>query len=247
VNDNRLAASTGPTAVARTHLSFCRNTHMTLSRAVLLLGTAMTVVPRAPASAQSAQPSASVPRLPTDRAIGSDSEPARPGDVIRVRIWREPDLSGDFPVDERGVTVLPRLGATDVTGRSADALRRDLVAAYLPMLSHSSVAVIVLRRVQVTGAVRNPGLYPLDPTVTIEEAIAVAGGVTADGRTDRVELVRGGRVLSVSLARDLSVADSPVRSGDQLRVPERSWLSRNAAFAASVTSVLGSLLMVRLR
>lgn len=174
-------------------------------------------------------------------------DPARPGDVIRLRIWREPDMSGDFPVDETGVAVLPKIGATRVTEKPADALQRDLVAAYVPFLSHSSVAVTVLRRVQITGAVKNPGLYPLDPTVTIGEAVTVAGGVTPEGRTDRVDLVRGGTRVAVALTRDMRVGNSPVHSGDQLVVPERSWVSRNAVIVVSAVSAAASILVLKYR
>src|SRR5207244_6351024 len=73
----------------------------------------------------------------------------RPGDVVRVRIWREPDLSGEFVVDETGTVVLPKLGAVTITGESAGAVRADLVRAYEKFLSHSAVEVTLLRRVLV--------------------------------------------------------------------------------------------------
>ncbi|HZI73301.1 MAG TPA: polysaccharide biosynthesis/export family protein, partial [Gemmatimonadales bacterium] len=45
-------------------------------------------------------------------AVTSDpGEIVRPGDLIRLKIWREPDMSGDIAVDEAGVATLPRLGA----------------------------------------------------------------------------------------------------------------------------------------
>ena len=214
-----------------------------LLTAVLLAG-----APTRPCAAQIAPAPAPAMRVaaasPTSAA---QPDPARPGDVIRLRIWREPDMSGDFPIDEHGVAVLPKLGAMPVTNRPADVLQRDLVAAYVPFLSHSSVAVTVLRRVQITGAVKNPGLYPLDPTVTIGEAITVAGGITPDGRNERVDLVRGGKRVAVVLTRDMRVGDSPVHSGDQLVVPERSWLSRNAVVVVSAVSAAASILVLKYR
>src|SRR5215216_201072 len=64
------------------------------------------------------------------------AEPLRPGDVVRLRIWREPDLSGDFSVDESGQVVLPRLGSLSVMGISRDSLRRALVSAYATYLKN---------------------------------------------------------------------------------------------------------------
>ena len=56
----------------------------------------------------------------------------RPGDLIRLRIWREPDLSGDFQVDEQGSVVLPKIGALLIRGQSAPALKAMLVEQIRP-------------------------------------------------------------------------------------------------------------------
>ncbi len=175
----------------------------------------------------------------------ADANPVRPGDVLRLRVWREPDMSGDFPVDQWGAAVLPELGRTVVGGRAADEVERDVGARLITYLSHRTVAVTVLRRVQIAGAVRTPGLYPLDPTVTVGEAITLAGGATPEGRVDRIELVRDGVRQSVRLEPGMRVAESPVRSGDQLLVPQRGWWSRNTVLTAALLSIAGSVLVVR--
>ena len=81
--------------------------------------------------------------------------------------------------------------------------------------------------------------------MTIGDALAVAGGSTSQGIPGKLELRRQGRILSVSLAHGTRIADSPIRSGDQLFVPERSWISRNpgivgAAITACVSLVIAA-------
>ena len=162
----------------------------------------------------------------------------RPGDRVRLKVWREPDLSGDFDVDEAGIVVFPKVGRMDVTQISTDSLKALLIARYAESLRSPSVEVTVLRRVNVLGSVRNPGLYYLDPTTTVSDALALAGGVSPDGKQDQFELIRGGKRLPIKLSQDSRLADSPMQPGDQLWVPERSWLSRNATVvAAAVTSL----------
>lgn len=136
-------------------------------------------------------------------------------------------MSGDFQVAANGMVVLPRLGELDATSLPADSLRQVLTERYRVYLNNPSIEVLVLRRVSVTGAVRNPGVYPLDPTLTISDAIALAGGPAADGKRDRVEVRRGGKVIVANLHNDALVADSPIQSGDQLYVPTKAWLSTN--------------------
>lgn len=171
----------------------------------------------------------------------------RPGDVIRLRIWREPDLSGDFEINEAGVVVLPRIGPVSVLAIAPDSVRSQLFDRYRTFLSHSSIEIALLRRVQILGAVRNPGLYPLDPTMTIGDAVAVAGGATSDGDQKKVQIVRDGDRLSQTLTYHTRVADSPIRSGDQLFVPERSWFVRHQALIATGATTIVSLIIALTR
>ena len=157
-------------------------------------------------------------------------------------------MSGDFPVSAAGRVVLPRLGELQVASIPADSLRRFLTDRYRVYLNNPSIDVMVLRRVSVTGAVKNPGVYPLDPTLTISDAIALAGGPAADGKRDKVEIRRGGKVIVADLRNDVVIADSPIQSGDQLYVPTKAWLTRNAwVFSGVVTTVTAVILTRALR
>jgi polysaccharide export outer membrane protein len=153
----------------------------------------------------------------------------RPGDAVRLQIWREPDLSGDFSVDEFGVVVFPKIGPMRVTAQAPDTLTQRLVRAYAIYLNNPSVRVQMLRRIQVIGAVDKPGLYSVDPTMSVADAIALAGGINARGKSDKLELRRGGKRVIGRLSSDVLIGNSPIQSGDQLYVPERSWASRNPA------------------
>ena len=170
-----------------------------------------------------------------------------PGDIVRLRIWREPDLSGDFPIDESGEVVLPRVGPVKATSETPQSLKTKLYSEYQKYLAQTSIDVTVLRRVQVLGAVRNPGLYPLDATMTVSDAVAMAGGVTPDGNEKKVQLVRSGQRLSGNLPQRTRLADTPIRSGDQLYIPYRSWLSRNGYLAGSFLAAAATVTAILLR
>lgn len=169
---------------------------------------------------------------------------AHPGDVLRLRIWREPDMSGDFPIDGRGIATLPRLGATPVTGIPRDSLQRMLVAEYARFLRNPSVEVTLLQRIRVVGAVRTPGLYTADATMGLRDILALAGGPNPDGRTDKVRLDRDGNSTWLPL-NDTPSTEEELRphSGDQLFVPQRNWFARNTPIVAAIASVTGALLI----
>ena len=160
-----------------------------------------------------------------------------PGDLIRLKVWREPDLSGDITVDGNGYATVPRLGPTRVSGMSPDSLRSFIVTSYAQYLRDPAVDVMVLPRVTILGAVRQPGVHNVEPTMTIADVLALAGGASPDGKQDQVELRRRGERVAARLTLDARLAETPVRSGDQLVVPERSWLSRNAGLMLGAGSL----------
>jgi protein involved in polysaccharide export with SLBB domain len=166
-------------------------------------------------------------------AATPDLSSLRAGDVLRLRIWREPDLSGDFPVDETGRAILPRLGATVVIGIPAEQLKQQLTEAYRQYLNNPSIEITPLRRIAILGAVRNPGIYPIDPSITLGEAPNVAGGTAPESKHNLIELRRDGATREVDLRRHPALARLPLASGDQVYIPERSWLSKNATWVVS--------------
>ena len=171
-----------------------------------------------------------------------------PGDVIRIAIWREPDLSGEFLVDEQGVVTLPLLGKRSVLNVPVAALRDSLIADYAVQLRNPSVTITPLRRIYVLGEVTKPGLYTVDPTISLAGAVALAGGATPNGNLDRLRVVRNGQVVLNGVAAGSSLSAVDIRSEDQVFVDRRGWLDRNSTFAASaLVSTAALIISVLLR
>lgn len=176
-------------------------------------------------------------------SAGTGEVTLQPGDIIRVFIWREEDLSGDFPVNERGTAVFPLLGEWSVTEMPMTVLRDSIMAAYRVQLRNPSITITPLRRINVLGEVQQPGLYPVDPTISLSGAIALAGGTSPDGDLSRIRVLRGGQVVHdrINAAAILNTVD--IRSGDQIIVERRAWLDRNsAALVTTGVSLLGSII-----
>lgn len=202
-----------------------RLTGMAVTGALLFAGPAM-----AQSTATTTDTTAPAPPVVAMAGVQVDTASLRPGDVLRLKIWREPDLSGDFTVDERGQAVLPRLGATQVSGTPADQLKQRLTDEYRKYLNNPSIEVIPLRRISILGAVRNPGMYPVDPSITLGEAPNVAGGAMPESRRNMLELRRNGLTRQVDLRKEPRLAALPLSSGDQVYIPEKSWFSKNATW-----------------
>jgi protein involved in polysaccharide export with SLBB domain len=173
----------------------------------------------------------------------------RPGDVVRVTVWRSAELSGEFAITGDGTLAHPLyrdvvVGGVDVA--TAEQRIRQLLSG---LESNPRFVVQPLLRVSLGGEVRQPSLYTLPPETSIAQAVAMAGGATERGRLDRVRLLRGGGEVRVDLTDPQGGwAQSLIRSGDQLFVERRVSVFRDyIAPAASVASVFTSLAAIILR
>jgi protein involved in polysaccharide export with SLBB domain len=131
----------------------------------------------------------------------------QPGDVIRVQVWREPDLSGSFRVNG----ALPLLGEKRVTDIPIDDLAGVLAEDYRVHLRNPSINITPLRKVLVMGAVRTPGSYEVNPIETVIGVIAQAGGVERDGHPDRVRVVRDGQLLHEKVSLESTISGLNLR------------------------------------
>ena len=173
-------------------------------------------------------------------AQAADSAFLRPGDLVRLAVFRQPELSGDFPVSAEGTLQHPLLSEVRVVGVSRAMIRERLREALARYARDPSFVFDFLYRVAVTGEVRLPNLFTLSPETTLGQAVASAGGITEFGRLDRVHLVRDGRDVVVNLqSPDPAVASMRIHSGDQIRVTRRANLLRDyvGPFAAIIGAV----------
>jgi protein involved in polysaccharide export with SLBB domain len=209
------------------------------SRVTLIGGLLVTLIgaPGATAAAQDTKPAG----VNSSSSV-SAPDMLRPGDAVRLRVWKEPDLSGDFTINEAGIVTLPKVGPLQATTESVDSLKSRVVKAYQRYLKQPSIEVMPLRRIRVAGAVRNPGLYTADPTMTIADVIALAGGATPQGRQDRVTLIRNGVASQSQLSPDAAAAQVLLRSGDQVFVPERRLIHRNPGVVIGAVSAAASVI-----
>lgn len=176
-----------------------------------------------------------IPQVAATQATSTpEAVTLQPGDVVKVVIWREEDLSGEFPVDESGVVTLPLLGEKRVTGIPMRQLREVLLEEYRVHLRNPSINITPLRRINVLGEVNRPGPYEVDPTTNLIGVIALAEGPTSAGDLKRIRVIRDGRVIEDRIAAEATLSSLGLRSGDQIMVGPRSWLARNTPFVVSV-------------
>lgn len=142
------------------------------------------------------------------------------GDKLRINVFNEEKLTGDYAVSSAGTVAMPLIGTVQVRGLTADQLAAALTGQLKTFVNDPRVAAEVLtyRPYYILGEVNRPGEYPFVNGMRIEQAIAAAGGYTYRANQTRVFVQRG-----ETGERTVALRDSPVRvmPGDTIRVGER--------------------------
>jgi protein involved in polysaccharide export with SLBB domain len=144
------------------------------------------------------------------------------GDRLKITVFGENELTGEYAVNPSGVIDFPLIGEVRALGVSLRQLERDMTrrlkAGYLkdPRIS---IEVLNFRPFFITGEVRNAGQFPYKASLTVQEAVAIAGGYTYRANTRVVLLRRFGDEKELSI--ELQSQRVSVYPGDQLRVGER--------------------------
>jgi polysaccharide export outer membrane protein len=221
----------------------------TRSRVSLLLLAALLLV--APPGSLAAQ-TADIPPPADVRVAGASAERRvgglRAGDLLRVLVFREQELSGEFLIDARGFVQIPGIGALPVAGLEPQQAQERIVAALRERGISRDVAVQAQVRVSVLGEVRQPALYPTEPGTSLLQLLTIAGGPTERANLRATRVVRDGRVFVVDLERGLeggAAGRIVLYSGDYVVVPRRRGLTRETvslvlqlvAAAASLAAV----------
>lgn len=159
----------------------------------------------------------------------------RSGDVVILELWGQPEVSGERIVDDNGYIHLPLLRAVQVAGMSAEQIRERLTELYGQYYSDPLIVVNVRLGVSVTGEVRGPQRYTVDPALNVLDLFGLAGGLTFEAKKDAIELNRGGTRYIIDLDDALLYTEAEklrLQSGDWIYVPRRFWtLQRTLAYA----------------
>jgi protein involved in polysaccharide export with SLBB domain len=143
------------------------------------------------------------------------------GEKIKVTVFGEPNLSGDYLIDPGGFVSLPLAGTVKAGGRTKLELELELAKKFRgEFLRNPKVTVDVaeFRPYYVLGEVAKPGEYPYKSGLTVMSALAVAGGQTYRASNSTVMLQRAGE----SAMREYSInTNLPVYPGDLIRLPQR--------------------------
>lgn len=153
-----------------------------------------------------------------------------PRDLLTITVFREPELSvEEMPVDVSGKLSYPLIGEIQAVGLTAEELSRGIAdrlnRKYLRDARVSvAIADAVNYAVTVEGQVMKPGIYPIKGRATLTQAVAMGEGVSVDGQSDDVIILRTINGQRYAARFDLSqirlgnLTDPELQQGDVVSV-----------------------------
>lgn len=143
------------------------------------------------------------------------------GDRVRVTVFGQSDLTNTYSIDQSGYIAFPLVGAVPARGRTVQELEADIAQRLRKdYLRNPDVSVEVdqYRSVYVMGEVGSAGQYAYSPGMTVQNAIATAGGFSARANQGDVDITRqiNGKVMTGRV-----VISDPLLPGDTVFVRER--------------------------
>ncbi len=185
----------------------------------------------APAMAQDAVPAGSMPAAAANSTPAANAMSAAPaqddsyklgtGDKIRVIVYGEPDLGGEFVIDSGGFLRFPLVGQIKAGGLTAHEIEDEVIAALKDGYvkdPHVNVEVESYRPFYIIGEVNKPGEYPYVSGLNAINAVALAGGYTYRANQDDVYIRHKAGSTEEKLPANQATQVMP---GDIVRVAER--------------------------
>jgi polysaccharide biosynthesis/export protein len=142
-------------------------------------------------------------------------------DRIRLKVYGEPDIAGEYEVDSNGNVSIPLAGHIRAAGLTTRQLEHSIASALSKGIVRDprvNVEVALYRPYYVLGEVKKGGEYPYRLGLTVMDAVASAGGFTYRANENKVYLRRSGAGAEEVYALDAPILVFP---GDNIRIPER--------------------------
>jgi|CXWL01.1.fsa_nt_gi polysaccharide export outer membrane protein len=143
-----------------------------------------------------------------------------PGDQLRITVFGEAELTGLFQVGSQGVIAYPLVGDVQGQGLTVIEFTERLQTALQAFIRQPNVSVEVAnyRPFFILGEVQRPGTYPYSANLTVQNAVATAGGFTYRANRGRVYIRHANE--PAEHAYPLTIT-TPVLPGDTVRIGER--------------------------
>ncbi len=166
-----------------------------------------------------------VERRPISLSGAGVASVLQPGEKIKINVYGEEALTGDYDISPSGYVSMPLIGAIKAAGRSQSEFAREIAGRFRSggflQDPHVTVVVAQFKPFYVLGEATTPGEYPFRSGLNVHSAVAMAGGFTYRASRSYVLI----RHVGDEVWKEYSLTEPvPIAPGDLIRVPRKIFL-----------------------
>lgn len=182
-----------------------------------------------------------------------------PGDVLEISVWQHPELDRIVTVRPDGRMSFSLIGDVNANGLTPAKLDEVITKKLSEYVQKPEVTVVVTsiksNQIIILGQVTRPGAYPMEESLTVLEAVAIAGGYTESAGLSKVTITRQSRaknpkVIKVNLKKVIAEGDKGrdviLEPGDVVHLPKKAsaWTIFDRYFIRGILPVVGLIVMI---
>lgn len=182
-----------------------------------------------------------------------------PGDVLEISVWQHPELDRIVTVRPDGRMSFSLIGDVNANGLTPAKLDEVITKKLSEYVQKPEVTVVVTsiksNQIIILGQVTRPGAYPMEESLTVLEAVAIAGGYTESAGLSKVTITRRSRaknpkVIKVNLKKVIAEGDRGrdviLEPGDVVHLPKKAsaWTIFDRYFIRGILPVVGLVVMI---
>ncbi len=184
-----------------------------------------------------------------------------PGDVLEISVWQHPELDRIVTVRPDGRMSFSLIGDVNANGLTPAKLDEVITGMLSEYVQKPEVTVVVTsiksNQILILGQVTRPGAYPMEESLTVLEAVAIAGGYTETAGLSKVTITRARqsrsetrKVIKVDLKKVITEGDRRgnvvLEPGDVVHVPTKAsaWTIFDRYFLRGILPVMGFVVLI---
>lgn len=182
-----------------------------------------------------------------------------PGDVLEISVWQHPELDRIVTVRPDGRMSFSLIGDVNANGLTPAKLDEIITGMLSEYVQKPEVTVVVTsiksNQILILGQVTRPGAYPMEESLTVLEAVAIAGGYTESAGLSKVTITRQSRaethkVIKVDLKKVITEGDRRgnvvLEPSDVVHVPTKAsaWTIFDRYFLRGILPVMGFVVLI---
>jgi protein involved in polysaccharide export with SLBB domain len=166
-------------------------------------------------------PALQVQYVPPPKRVVGPAYVLGPADKVRIKVYGETDITGEYEVNSTGFVSVPLAGqirAAGLTTRQLEGAVRARLAEGIVNDPRVNVEIATYAPFYIHGEVKTAGEFAYRIGLTVQDAVALAGGFTYRANDQKVYVRHAGSMIEEICLLDAPLAVSP---GDNIRIPER--------------------------